>query len=95
MYIKIYKEKKSATQSCLPSNDWILEVVSDKDALSCKNEMHWNSSYDSLKQIRKLNFKNRESAEKFAASMGMDIVSLEDEKKKKIKRKTYLTNYQE
>lgn len=95
MYIKIYKEKKSATQSSMPANHWVLEVVINKDSIGHNNPMNWNSSYDTLKQIKKMNFKDRSSAEEFARLMKMDIVSIDPEiDNKSRKKKTYLENYQ-
>jgi hypothetical protein len=93
MYIKIYKEKKSATQSCVPNHNWIIEIIPSLSHSFTDNTMSWNGTEDTHKQI-KLKFSTYESALEYAKSNGMKIVNhgFKVGSDKRIK-KSYLDNF--
>ena len=97
MYIRIYQEKKSATQSAHPKNVWILEFITDPSTSYVNPEMHWNASYDIHKQI-KLKFETFDEVKEYAESHAIPIKTITnmcDSKDKKINKKSYLQNFQE
>jgi hypothetical protein len=93
MYIRIYKEKKSATQSSAPGGKWILEVVPSLSHSFIDNTMDWNATKDTHKQI-KLKFDSYQSAIDYAESQGMEVIDhgVNSTSDKKIK-KNYLNNF--
>ena len=50
MYVKIYKQKKSATQSAISKNIWILEYLPNIEQ-NFISHMSWNGSKDVQKQV--------------------------------------------
>lgn len=94
MYIRIYKEKKSATQSSAPGNKWILEVIPALEESFTDETMQWNATGDSQKQV-KLKFNDYDSAVKYAKSKGMKIIDSTIEGPNNVKRikKNYLNNF--
>ena len=93
MYIRIYKEKKSTTQSCAAGDKWILEVVPSVQNSFYGDITAWNATKDTQKQI-KLSFDSKESAVRYADSHGMKIIDYGmDSIATKRKKKNYLDNY--
>ena len=94
MYIRIYKEKKAATQSLVRSNKWILEVVPSFDNTFHEDILGWNGTTDTQKQII-LKFQDKESAIKYANTHGMTLIhDYQKDNNLKQKRKNYLQNFQ-
>ena len=94
MYIRIYKEKKSATQSCFGGDKWILEVVPCVQNSFRGDPMAWNATKDTHNQI-KLKFDNYEAAVEYASSHGMEITDYgKDSGDIKPRKKSYLDNFQ-
>ena len=92
MTIKIYKPSKTAMQSGQgKSKKWLAEYISNidnkKDLL-----MGWNSSQDTKSQI-KLFFDTKEQAVTWAKKNNFQYF-IEDSKIKKIKPKSYSSNFE-
>ena len=93
MRVKIYKPSKTATQSGqAQTHDWIIEP----DMIGARLPeplMGWQSSTDTLNQI-KLSFSSQEEAVRFAASKNWTyrVVS---EKQKKVKPRSYSDNFKD
>ena len=91
MTIKIYKPSKTAMQSGQgKTKRWLAEYISDvddeKDSL-----MGWNSSLDTQTQI-KIFFQTKEQAISWAETNNYQYY-VEDPKIKKIKPKSYSSNF--
>ena len=91
MTIKIYKLSKSSMQSGQGNTKkWLAEYISDieqvKDTL-----MGWNSSLDTKSQI-KVFFDTKEQAIKWAKKNNYQYF-VDDSKKRKIKPKSYASNF--
>ena len=91
MTIKIYKPSKSSMQSGQRNtNKWLAEYISDsqqvKDTL-----MGWNSSLDTKSQI-KVFFNTKQQAIEWAQKNNYQYF-VEDPKKRKIKPKSYASNF--
>jgi len=94
MYIRIYKEKKSATQSHSGGNKWILEAVPSFENTFQGDMTGCNGSRDTQKQII-LKFRDCESAMEYANSHGMKIINnCRENSYIKQEKKNYLKNFQ-
>ena len=91
MTIKIYKPSKTAMQSGLgKTKKWLAEYISDID--SAKDSlMGWNSSLDTQSQI-KIFFETKEQAIAWAKNSNYQFY-VEEPKVKKIKPKSYASNF--
>lgn len=92
MYIKIYKEKKSATQSCASGTKWILETES-------VFQTQYNSDIKSLRHNNsstyiKLKFDKYESALAYAQSNNMNVINRDKPFSTKRPKKNYLEDFQ-
>jgi hypothetical protein len=94
MYARIYKERKSVTQSAPFDGKWILEFIPNPEGIYVSSTMNWNASTDVKKQI-KLKFDTADEAKKYAATHGVTIVFESEESldTKKIRKKSYLENF--
>ena len=91
MTIKIYKPSKTAMQSGLgKTKKWLAEYISDID--SAKDSlMGWNSSLDTQSQI-KIFFETKKQAIAWAKNSNYQFY-VEESKIKKIKPKSYASNF--
>ncbi len=87
---KIFKPKKTATQSGLGKTDkWILEFQTNDPT---KNPlMGWESSSDTYTELR-LEFSSKELAINYAKKKKIDFELIET-KKRKIVKKSYADNF--
>ncbi len=94
MYARIYKEKKSITQSAPFEGKWILEFIPSPEGVYVSGTMNWNASTDVNKQI-KLKFDTVDAAKSYAEEHGVTIIfeSEESLNSKKITKKSYLENF--
>ena len=91
MTIKIYKPSKTAMQSGFgKTKKWLAEYISDKDTIK-DNLMGWNSSHDTQSQI-KIFFDTKEQAIDWANKNNYQFI-VEEPKLKKIKPKSYSSNF--
>ena len=91
MTIKIYKPSKSSMQSGLgKTKKWIAEYISEEETLK-DNLMGWNSSLDTKSQI-KIFFDTKEQAIDWAKNNDYQFF-LDEPKQKKIKIKSYASNF--
>ena len=91
MTIKIYKPSRSAMQSGTgKSKKWIAEYITETDT-SKDYLMGWNSSTDTKTQI-KLFFETKEQAIQWAIKNDFQFY-VEEPKVKKIKPKSYSSNF--
>jgi hypothetical protein len=87
MYIRIYKEKKSATQSYSGGTKWILETESSVKT-QYSSDVNHNGIYIKLK------FDRYESAVAYAQSNNMHVINDEKSSSTKRSKKNYLKNFQ-
>ncbi len=95
MYVRIYKHRKTATQSGNGKKNWVLEVIPDP-ARACYIDplMQWNASVDTTKQII-LYFGDEDSAMRYAKDNNMTVISIQpDDTNIIVQRKSYLHNFQ-
>ena len=91
MTIKIYKPAKTAMQSGLgKTKKWLAEYISDADNVK-DSLMGWNSSLDTQSQI-KIFFETKEQAIAWAKNSNYHFY-VEEQKIKKIKPKSYASNF--
>ena len=91
MTIKIYKPAKTAMQSGIGKTKlWLAEFISDIDTRK-DTLMGWNSSLDTQSQI-KIFFDTKEQAVNWAIKNKYQYF-VEETKKRKIKIKTYASNF--
>ena len=91
MTIKIYKPSKTAMQSGIGNTKkWLAEYISDVDNVK-DSLMGWNSSFDTQSQI-KVFFDNKEQAIAWAKKNNYQFF-VEEPKVKKIKPKSYMSNF--
>ncbi len=91
MTIKIYKPSKTAMQSGQgKTKQWLAEYISDVDIFK-DTLMGWNSSLDTESQI-KIFFETKEQAISWAKKNNYQFF-VEDPKLKKIKPKSYASNF--
>lgn len=91
MTIKIYKPSKTAMQSGLGNTKkWLAEYISDQETTK-DNLMGWNSSGDTESQI-KVFFDSKEQAIEWAKNNNYQYF-IEESKVKKIKIKSYASNF--
>ena len=91
MTIKIYKPSKTAMQSGLgKTKKWLAEYISDVDSVK-DSLMGWNSSLDTQCQI-KIFFEKKEQAIAWAKNSNYHFY-VEEPKIKKIKPKSYASNF--
>ena len=91
MTIKIYKPSKTAMQSGLgKTKKWLAEYISDSDNVK-DSLMGWNSSLDTQSQI-KIFFETKEQAIAWAKNSNYQFY-VEEPKIKKIKLKSYASNF--
>ena len=91
MTIKIYKPSKSSMQSGQGNTKkWLAEYISDSEQIK-DTLMGWNSSLDTKSQI-KVFFDTKEKAIQWAQKNNYQYF-VEDPKKRKIKSKSYASNF--
>ena len=91
MTIKIYKPSKSSMQSGQRNTKkWLAEYISDTEQVK-DTLMGWNSSLDTKSQI-KVFFETKEQAIEWAQKNNYQYF-VEDTKKRKIKPKSYASNF--
>lgn len=91
MTIKIYKPSKTAMQSGFgKTKKWLAEYISEKQS-SKDNLMGWNSSDDTKSQIR-IFFDSKEQAIEWAKNNEYQYF-VDEPKKRKIKIKSYSSNF--
>ncbi len=91
MSIKIYKPSKTAMQSGFgQSKKWLAEYISEEQTFK-DNLMGWNSSLDTKSQIR-LFFETNQQAIKWAENNDYQYF-IEEPRKRKIKIKSYASNF--
>ena len=91
MTIKIYKPSKSAMQSGVDkTKKWLAEYITDVDNIK-DSLMGWNSSLDTQSQI-KIFFETKEQAIAWAKNNNHQFY-VEEPKIKKIKPKSYASNF--
>ena len=91
MTIKIYKPAKTAMQSGLgKTKKWLAEYISEVDTVK-DSLMGWNSSLDTQSQI-KVFFDTKEQAIVWAKKNNYQFY-IEEPKVKKIKPKSYSSNF--
>ena len=91
MTIKIYKPSKSAMQSGVDkTKKWLAEYITDVDNIK-DSLMGWNSSLDTQSQI-KIFFETKEQAIAWAKNNNHQFY-VEEPKIKKIKLKSYASNF--
>ncbi len=91
MTIKIYKPTKSSMQSGLgKTKQWLAEYITEKDKTK-DSLMGWHSSEDTKSQI-KLFFESKDKAISWAIKNKYQYY-VEDPKKRKIKPKSYASNF--
>ncbi len=92
MYVRIYQDKKSATQSAPIKGKWIVEFLPNLAGSYVSDEMQWNGSNDIQKQI-KLEFESFEKAKDYSKSNGLSIIYEDGDQGEKIIPKSYLDNF--
>ena len=93
MTIKIYKPSKTAMQSGIgKTKKWLAEYISDEETVK-DHLMGWNSSADTKTQI-KVFFETKEQAIAWAKKNNYQFY-IEEPKVKKIKPKSYSSNFRE
>ena len=94
MYARIYKERKSVTQSAPFDGKWILEFIPNPEGIYVSGTMNWNASTDVKKQI-KLKFDTADAAKVYAKNHGVTVIfGAEDSlETKKVLKKSYLENF--
>jgi hypothetical protein len=92
MYVRIYQDKKSATQSAPRNNRWIVECLPNLSGSYISANMQWNGSKDVQKQV-KLHFETFEKAKEFSISNRWNIIYDGGDPKDKINPKSYLKNF--
>ena len=91
MTFKIYKPSKTAMQSGFGNtNKWLVEFISDEETYK-DSLMGWNSSKDTKSQI-KIFFDTKEQAIEWAKNNDHQYF-VEEKKVKKIKIKSYASNF--
>lgn len=91
MTIKIYKPSKTAMQSGIgKTKNWLAEYISENETHR-DHLMGWNGSTDTKSQI-KLFFESKEQAIAWAKNNDYQYF-VEDPKKRKIKIKSYASNF--
>ena len=91
MTIKIYKPSKSSMQSGQGNTKkWLAEYISDTEQVK-DTLMGWNSSLDTKSQI-KVFFETKEQAIEWAQNNNYQYF-VENQKKRKIKPKSYASNF--
>ena len=91
MTIKIYKPTKSSMQSGLgKTKKWLAEYIIETDKVK-DTLMGWNSSTDTKEQI-KMFFDTKEQAIEWAKKNNYQYF-VEEPKKRKIKIKSYASNF--
>tara|TARA_Y100000590_G_scaffold310436_1_gene350743 strand:- start:396 stop:701 length:306 start_codon:yes stop_codon:yes gene_type:complete len=91
MTIKIYKPSKTSMQSgSKKTKKWLAEFISDVDNTK-DSLMGWNSSLDTQSQI-KVFFETKEMAVEWAKKNGFQFF-VEEPREKKIKPKSYASNF--
>ena len=91
MTIKIYKPSKSSMQSGhRNTKKWLAEYISDSEQIK-DTLMGWNSSLDTKSQI-KVFFNTKQQAIEWAQKNNYQYF-VEDSKKRKIKPKSYASNF--
>ena len=91
MTIKIYKPAKTAMQAGLgKAKKWLAEYISDADNVK-DSLMGWNSSLDTQSQI-KIFFETKKQAIAWAKNNNYQFY-VEEPKIKKIKPKSYASNF--
>ena len=91
MTIKIYKPSKTAMQSGTGNTKkWLAEYISNEETTK-DDLMGWNSSLDTMSQI-KVFFDTKEQAVEWAKTNNYQYF-IEEPKKKKIKIKSYASNF--
>ena len=91
MTIKIYKPSKTAMQSGIrKTKKWLAEYISEADIIK-DSLMGWNSSLDTQSQI-KIFFDTKEQAIEWAKKNNYQFI-VEEPKTKKIKPKSYASNF--
>ena len=91
MTIKIYKPSKTAMQSGIKkTKKWLAEYVSEADNIK-DSLMGWNSSHDTQSQI-KIFFDTKKQAINWAKKNNYQFF-VQDSKIKKIKPKSYASNF--
>lgn len=92
MTARIFKERRSLTQSGLAkSHRWVLEYIPQKPMYK-EPLMGWNSSDDLLPTQVKLFFNNKQEAVEYATKEKLDFYIL-DSHKHKPEKKSYLSMY--
>jgi hypothetical protein len=91
MTIKIYKPSKTAMQSGTgKTKRWLAEYISEEEA--CKdNLMGWNSSLDTMSQV-KVFFDSKDQAIEWAKNNNYQYL-VDEPKKRKVKIKSYASNF--
>ncbi len=92
MYVRIYQDKKSATQSASAKDRWIVECLPNLSGAYISASMQWNGSNDVQKQV-KLYFDNFEKAKDFSISNGWNIIYDGGDPRDRINPKSYLANF--